>query len=132
MNLQTSAEALDTSQLSSLSRGDYDKLAFGVIELDRDFIVRTYNASESKLARRDPEQTVGKHFFRDVAPCTDVDEFRGRIAALMKEGVPVDSEARFDYSFAFPWGKRRVRIRALRGSDNCWVFVTPIRSHRED
>ena len=128
MLLQTDAEAINADYMSSLSRADYDRLAFGVIELDRSFRVVSYNQSESALARREVADTVGKEFFREVAPCTDDEEFRGRIAALLEDGVPVDSEARFDYTFAFAWGSRRVRIRALRGLNTCWVFVTPLRS----
>lgn len=128
MHLQLTANSLDNKQLAALTSGDYDQLAFGVIELDRDFIVRTYNQSESTIARRDPATTVGKHFFREVAPCTDVDDFRGRIQTLMAAGVAIDTEARFDYTFRFAWGSRRVRIRALRGTETCWLFVTPLRS----
>jgi hypothetical protein len=46
--------------------------------------------------------------------------------------VPPDSEERFDYTFTFAWGSRRVRIRALRGAETCWVFVTPLRSFDDD
>ena len=132
MNVQIGPDELNASRMRSFSAADYDGLAFGVIELDSDFCVRTYNSSESKLARRDPGQTIGRNFFREVAPCTDVGDFRGRIAELMAEGVPVDTEARFDYNFAFAWGSRRVRIRALRGVDSCWVFVTPLQSFDVD
>jgi photoactive yellow protein len=124
-------DSLDTSKLSALSPADYDLLAFGVIELDRDFVVRTYNSSESSLARRPASETIGHHFFRDIAPCTDRTDFRGHVEALMRPEVAVDAEARFDFVFLFTWGKRRVRIRALRGIDSCWLFVTPLRSFDE-
>ena len=126
------AESLTHSKLRTLTRGEYDELAFGVIELDREFCVRTYNRSESALARRPPQATIGRHFFRDVAPCTASAEFHGRISALMADDVAVDTEVRFDYDFAFPWGRRRVRIRALRGTDSCWLFVTPLQSFDKD
>lgn len=128
MILQTDAEAITADYMSGLTRADFDQLAFGVIELDREFRVRSYNQSESQLARRSVADTVGKDFFREVAPCTNDEDFRGRIAALMADDVAVESEARFDYTFAFAWGSRRVRVRALRATDSCWVFVTPLRS----
>ena len=125
-------ETLDHRKLRTLTREDYDELAFGVIELGRDFRVRTYNQSESALSQRPPEDTIGRHFFREVAPCTASAEFSGRIEGLMADGVAVDTELRFDYDFAFPWGRRRVRIRALRGTDTCWLFVTPLQSFNQD
>jgi photoactive yellow protein len=128
MTIELHADSLDSARMRKLSAQDYDQLAFGVIELDREFRVRTYNSSESKLAQRSPDTTLGRHFFREVAPCTDVGDFRGRIEELMRDGVAVDTEVRFDYEFTFAWGRRRVRIRALRAESSCWVFVTPLSS----
>ncbi|HLT39626.1 MAG TPA: PAS domain-containing protein [Enhygromyxa sp.] len=126
------ASSMSIAKIRALTREQYDELAFGIIELDRNFVVRNYNRPESLLARRKPEDTIGKHFFRDVAPCTDNREFRGRIEALMAPDAVV-TEARFDYVFEFPWGRRSVIIRALRDEyGTCWVFVTPLRSHNLD
>lgn len=128
--------SLDASELSidnihTLTREQYDELAFGIIELDRRFVVRNYNRPESLLARRKPEDTIGKHFFLAVAPCTDNPEFRGRIEALMGPDAS-ETEARFDFVFRFAWGQRHVIIRAVRDGGTCWVFVTPVRAHDID
>lgn len=121
-------ETISVEFMGSLSRDEYDELAFGVIELDRNFIVRNYNRPESLLSRRRPEDTINKAFFTEVAPCTDNAEFRGRIEALMRADASV-TDVRFDFVFSFPWGRRDVRVRALRGGPNvCWMFVTPLRS----
>jgi photoactive yellow protein len=126
------ANSLSVANLRALSREQYDDLAFGIIELDRNFIVRNYNRPESLLSRRQPEDTIGKHFFREVAPCTDNPEFRGRIEALMVPDATA-KEARFEFVFQFPWGRRSVIIRALPDEfGTCWVFVTPLRSHNVD
>lgn len=119
---------ISIESMSAMTRADYDELAFGVIELDRAFVVRNYNRPESLIARRSPEDTIGKHFFTEVAPCTNNADFRGRIETLMSPSA-TSEDVRFDFVFAFPWGRRNVRVRALRGSANlCWVFVTPLRS----
>lgn len=121
------AESISIESLHAMGRDDYDALAFGVIELDRNFAVRNYNRPESLLARRKVEDTIGKDFFGEVAPCTNNAGFRGRIEALMASAEGGD--VRFDFVFLFPWGRRNVRVRALRGGPNlCWVFVTPLRS----
>ncbi len=121
MNVPDDAEALTAEALATMSPTDWDETAFGVIELDEHMIVCTYNRAESSLARRDPSQTVGRHFFTEVAPCTDGPGFRGRL-----EGLRNGDEARFDFEFAFPWGSRRVRVRALRLRESIWLMVTPI------
>ncbi len=122
------ADTMSIEFICSLNRSSYDELAFGVIELDREFIVRSYNRPESLNARRRPEDTIGKSFFTEVAPCTDNPDFRGRIESLMEPGS-IASDVRFDFVFSFPWGRRNVRVRALRGGSNlCWLFVTPLRA----
>ena len=127
-----SPDALNSQRMRALSAEEYDSLSFGVIELDPGFVVRNYNARESQLARRSAADTIGRHFFHEVAPCADVPEFRGRLESLMSTEAGADSELRFDYHFAFAWGRRRVRIRALRGDDGCWIFVTPLKSLDRD
>jgi photoactive yellow protein len=126
------ANSLSVANLRALTREQYDELAFGIIELDRNFIVRNYNRPESLLARRKPEDTIGKHFFHEVAPCTDNAEFRGRIEALMARDA-LEKEARFEFVFQFPWGRRSVNIRAMPDDfGTCWVFVTPLRAENID
>jgi len=130
---ELAAETFPAERLRILSRSDYDQLAFGVIELDRQFIVRNYNRPESLSAKRRPEDTIGQPFFDKVAPCADTPEFRGRIEALMQED-PSESEARFDFVFRFPWGRRSVIVRAIGDQqlDTCWVLITPLRARDQD
>lgn len=117
-----SADDVSVKHIFGQSEAAWQRVAFGVIELDEDDVVRTYNSAESSLARRRPEATLGKNFFSEVAPCTDVAEFRGRVRSLVTDG----DEVRFDYVFAFPWGERRVRVRAIRSGPSRWLFVTPL------
>jgi len=108
--------------LRGIPREQFDALPFGVIQLDRDGTVKTYNRWESELARRKVETVIGKNFFRDVAPCTDVAAFRGRLDAL-----PPGSSYVFDFEFDFPWGRRAVRVRFhIESADERWVFVTDV------
>ena len=68
-------DALNTAQL--------DSLPFGAIQLNHEGIILQYNDYESRLAGVDKSRAVGKNFFTEIAPCTDVKEFRGRFT----EGV---------------------------------------------
>jgi photoactive yellow protein len=113
---------MTSHDLQGLSREDFDRLPFGAILLDRTGTVKAYNLWESKLARRRVDSVLGKNFFLDVAPCTDVAVFRGKLQIM----VPGQSHV-FDYQFDFPWGRRAVRIRFLVESmDERWVFVTDV------
>lgn len=111
-------DVLTIAAVAMMSPREWNEVAFGVIELDLGMIVRTYNSVESTLARRDPMKTVGRHFFDEVAPCTDGPAFRGRIEKL-RHG----DESRFDFVFAFPWGAQQVRVRALRLRESVWLMV---------
>jgi len=117
-------EQITSQDLEGLSLTDFDTMPFGAILLDRHGVVKTYNRWEANLARRDPSSVLGKNFFTEVAPCTDVAAFRGRLDELANSG---EASYVFDFEFKFPWGERRVRIRFLiESADERWVFVTDV------
>jgi photoactive yellow protein len=116
-------EQISSRDLRGMAAGDFDAMPFGAIQLDREGTVLAYNRWEATLARRDPTSVIGKNFFRDIAPCTDVAAFRGRLDALAERG---ETSYVFDFDFAFPWGRRRVRVRFLIDGDARWVFVTDV------
>ena len=91
-----------------LSTEDADQLPFGLLQVDDQGTVLRYNRAESELAGRSPEETVGRHFFSEVAPCTRVREFQGRFQRLVNDGKP--ARVSFTFTFAFKAGDRPVRI----------------------
>ena len=109
-------------RLTSMSRDELDQLPIGAIRLDRDGTIREYNAAEARLANLDPADVIGKNFFTEVAPCTNVQEFAGRFRA----GVGSDRPAvAFPYVFRFP--KRELVVTILlhfeQDSEYGWIFV---------
>lgn len=102
-----------------------DALPFGAIQLDAEGRVKSYNLFEEKLANLSRDRVIGKHFFTEVAPCTDVKEFHGRF----REGVARKQlHAKFRYHFSFKDRPRDVQI-TLYYSDitrSVWVLVQPI------
>ncbi|MEM9190365.1 MAG: PAS domain-containing protein [Myxococcota bacterium] len=101
---------------------ELDDQPFGVIRLDCAGRILSYNAYEEQLARRRREDVLGKSFFFDVAPCTRVRAFYGRFL----EGVEQRSlNARFEFVFDFPHGRRRVDISMVfePGESVTWVIV---------
>ncbi|MEK6301653.1 MAG: hypothetical protein AABO41_13165 [Acidobacteriota bacterium] len=89
----------DTEKIESYSREEFDVLRFGAIKLDKEGVILKYNAYEGRLAGRDPGEVVGKNFFTEVAPCTNVQEFGGRF----REGVESGKlYATLPFRFLFP------------------------------
>jgi len=98
-----------------------DTLPFGVIELAPDGTVLQYNRYEENLAGRDARDVVGRNFFTEVAPCTDVQEFAGRF----RTGVASRNlHSTFDFTFAFvPPRQVRVTLYFSEATGTAWVFV---------
>ena len=85
-----------------------DALPFGVIQLDAEGRVTRYSAMESEISGRRREEVMGKNFFTEVAPCTNVQEFAGSF----RESVSKKRLNRvFPYLFDFQMPPTRVWIR---------------------
>lgn len=108
--------------LARLTTQQIDSLAFGAIQLDADGTVLSYSRRESEITHRDPNDVIGKNFFREVAPCTRRPEFYGRF----EEGVRAGKlSVVFDYTFDYRMNPTRVRVhmkKAING-ETYWVLV---------
>lgn len=117
--------------LSALSAAEIDALPFGYIALSPDGTIRKYNRYEADLARKDPQQVLGRNFFRDVAPCTQVKEFEGRFRELANGETPEPSLS-FDFDFQFRHGRQAVRIGFIRSPLESEIIVTVNRVRKLD
>ena len=116
MSITTTAE-----ELSAMTREQLDALPYGAIKLDRRGTILSYNASEARLSGRDPEHVVGRNFFTEVAPCTQVREFYDRFLELVDHRA-VNHE--FDFTFAFdPPMQVHIVLLYERREDAVWVLV---------
>lgn len=116
------SHAVYEDDLSHLSTAQIDSLPFGYIALTPAGIIRKYNRYEADLARKDPKEVLGKSFFRDVAPCTQVQEFEGRFHDFVQHGER--STLSFDFEFQFRHGTQKVRIGFVRSPLDKEVIVT--------
>ncbi len=89
-----------------------DELPFGAIVIDESGTIHQYNEYETKLSRMDREKVIGKNFFRDVAPCTAVQAFEGRMRDFLRTKDRVSES--FEYFFPFLHGAATVEITFLR------------------
>ena len=112
----------ELAQTVELPPSELDRLPFGAIKLDKDGTILSYNLAEAALTGRDPRRVVGRNFFEDVAPCTNVKEFAGRF----REGIAKrELHAVFPYRFDFQMAPRDVTVTLFysQTTDTAWVFV---------
>jgi photoactive yellow protein len=122
MNQKDDFIYVESEKIESYTRDEFDALSFGAIKLGKDGIILKYNAYEGRLAGRSPAEVVGKNFFTEVAPCTNVQEFAGRF----RDGVDSGKlYATFPYRFLFPGNYVDVEITMMSGNDgqSAWIFV---------
>lgn len=94
--------------LFAYAREDYDRLPFGIIEVDAQGRILAYNRWEQELSGAEASKVVGRNFFTEVAPCTGVAEFQGRFDALVAARKPARDA--FDFVFRFREGDVMVSI----------------------
>ncbi|HEX2833742.1 MAG TPA: photoactive yellow protein [Thermoanaerobaculia bacterium] len=112
----------ELEEIGRMSAEELDGLPFGAIRLDNDGTILNYNRTESQLTGRDPKRVVGRNFFTDVAPCTNVQEFAGRFRAGVAKG---DLHTIFPYRFDFEMAPRDVTVTLFysKQTNTSWVFV---------
>src|SRR5579871_1788076 len=108
------------TKVDSLTESELDKLPHGAIQLDRNGNILKFNLMEQQLANLPKERVIGKNFFKDVAPCTDVKDFHGRFQAGLASG---QLHERFRYHFAFKQNPRDVVVTLFYSAftDTVWV-----------
>lgn len=108
--------------LATLSAEELDELAFGAIELDEHGTILSYNAMEAEITGRRKEEMLGKNFFREVAPCSDTQEFRG----AFEHGVETGKlNSLFEYTFDYKMEPTKVQVHMKRSerTGTFWIFV---------
>jgi len=108
-------------ELAKLTPEQLDALPYGVIELSADGTILSYNTGEAQISGRKPDKVIGRNFFTEVAPCTDVREFYGRFLDLIEHRA-INHEFEFTFSFAVPV---QVFITMLyeQHENTVWVMV---------
>ena len=112
----------ELESIDRMNEAELDALPFGAIRLDKTGKVLSYNATEAKLTGRDPKRVIGRNFFTDVAPCTNVQGFAGRFREGVAKG---EMHTIFPYRFDFEMAPRDVTVTLFyaKQTDTAWVFV---------
>ena len=76
--------------------------------LDPEAIVVKYNKMEESWSRFDRKDVIGKNFFCDIAPCTQVKEFLRQVPATAN--LRCCGLVQFDFVYMFNRGPVHVNI----------------------
>ncbi len=108
----------------ALSSMELDALPYGMIQLDSRGVVLRYSSAEARLSGLDAGDTVGRDFFREVAPCTQVAEFYGRF----QDGVRARQlDVVFNFRFEFrPPKDVRIHLFYSKATRSVWVKVVDL------
>ncbi len=101
--------------LSAMSDLELDALDFGVVEMDHECRVLRYNAAESRLSGLPPDRVIDRHFFREVAPCSN----NARVAQRF-EAATLD--VTFPYTLALHMKPVPVVLRLIKAPDSQWMY----------
>lgn len=121
------AAAFLFAKIDAVSEAELDSLPYGVVQLDAAGTVLRYNAFESGLSGLKKQNVVGKNFFTQIAPCTDLRQFHGRF----RDGVAAgELHCTFRFHFAFKDRPCDVTVTLLYNDRDktVWVLVQPFES----
>jgi photoactive yellow protein len=104
------------SALCAANASAYDQAGFGIVAMGLDSVVTSYNRWESQLSGLRPEDVVGRHFFTEVAPCTN-----NYMVALRYEQTDLDVAV--DYVFSYRLRPVSVRLRLLKSTQQGRQFL---------
>lgn len=106
--------------MTNLSIDELNALPYGVIIINQDGVISSYNDWEQQLSGKTPAEVIGKNFFTEVAPCTNVQEFGGRFTEFLKSNNGVES---FEFLFRFPSRPVRVNIAFVKFGDDKLIRI---------
>jgi photoactive yellow protein len=109
-------------RLATLSRDSLDALPHGVIQVADDGSVLQYNATESRFSGLTEKEVLGKHFFGEVAPCTNNSMVYGRFLEGTQRG---ELDVRLFYTFSYRLELINVILRLYRDHRTAtnWVII---------
>jgi photoactive yellow protein len=115
-------------RLADLGPEQLDDLPVGAVVISVDGTISAYNNYEAQLSRLDAQRVIGRNFFRDIAPCTAVRAFEGRMRQFLRTKELVSES--FDYFFPFAHGQVDVTITFVKMPDRKSILIAIERVER--
>jgi len=110
-------DSITAVDLATMDDAERDALPYGVVGLDPDTTVRTYNATEARMSGLDPATVVGVPFFDAVAQCMNnfLVAQRFEDEAVLDETIP--------YVLTLRMRPTKVRLRLLKTPDTALSYI---------
>ncbi len=125
--------------LDRLPDEERNRLPFGVVKLDTQGMILSYNMAEAEISGVKPADVIGKNFFLEVAVCTQRPEFYGRFRDAMDNDRVLNLI--FDYEFqnaryAAVHDPIKVRVHMftsyeIGGKKIVWLMVKRVASRQQ-
>ncbi len=121
-NLDSPIGRPEIERIQRLSEAELDQLPFGAVRLDPAGRVLAYNRAEAEMSGVARERALGRNFFTEVAPSTDVPEFAGRFHDGVRAGR---LHVTFPYVLENPVEPRGVWVTLFYSGEGgaAWVFL---------
>ena len=111
--------------LDALAPDELDRLDTGVVGLDEAGRIVVFNEGASALWGLSREAVLGRNYFREVVPSTNVPSFLGRFLAGRRRGV---LDENFEFVFGRVPGPLRARVCMRGGRAHDWLIIEPLES----
>lgn len=99
----------------------FDDYPFGIVVMDRSGTVLAYNSDEARRAGLSRDRVLGRHFFTDIGPCTNNYLVAQRYEDATEQGIDLDEQ--LDYVFTFRMRPTPVRLRLLAAAGSPRQFL---------
>ena len=113
---------------SGLNVDELDTLPFGAVLVDEQGKVLFFNTEEERQSERKRADVLGKNFFTEVAPCTQVKEFYEQFTRAVRSAGIIAS---FNFHFPVPPRGRAVHLLLAsfrhQGELLCLIIISDIR-----
>ena len=106
-----------------LESGGVDRLGFGIIGFDDDYLVRVYNRTESVVAGLSPERVMGFHLFDSIAPCMNNFLVAQRFQDAVAQGLALDDTISYVLTLRMRPTPVKLRLLALPALRYRYVLV---------
>lgn len=94
---------------------EVDALPYGIVDVDRDGIIRSYRPFHGAAASDAHERMIGQNFFSDVVPYPQMQRFHERFWSFVSLGKTAVEP--FEFVFPRASGDRRVSVLFVREED---------------
>jgi len=111
--------------LDALAPDELDRLDAAIVGLDASGDIVVFNEGASALWGLSREAVLGRNYFREVVPSTNVPGFRGRFLAGRRRGALDES---FEFVFGRGPGPLRTRVQMRAGRSHDWLTIEPLES----